>query len=529
MVARSKRGPGSGPGSHPRPHPHTESAEPVAGEAPSLPGGRLSRAFDLALLALALGYLVALWRQASPAWFASDECFHAYLAEWIAGHAALPRALPEFYSGLPYFYPPLFHILGAAVWKLAGAGALRYLNVALSGLLLLALHALPVPGLSRTARRCALMLCLGSRALALFAVRFYAETLATLLAVVVVLLLLRARARPGLASAALLGLSVGAALLAKQPAGVLPVLLALLAAFDLVRGRRPSARAMGIALGVALLVALPFFVRNAMLFGSPFYPPITSDAQAALDAMNTRLFSLPAPMFYRNSLGFMGPFVPWLALLALGYRVLRGRFDLVTGLLAGTVAFILLAPWVPRFQPRHLNPVTAMQAVLGSIVLAEALGERSRAALAVQALLLVWGVVFVVRLTGLRTGVDATPAERETYRAVAAQVPADAVVLSRATYDTWYYARRPATWPIPWGESGGQLELFTTRDPERFLAALDRERIGYLLVPRSGSGPSFYGVNYPESFVDCVATLVGDGRLTMLWRSDRTALVARSR
>jgi hypothetical protein len=103
------------------------------------------------------------------------------------------------------------------------------------------------------------------------------------------------------------------------------------------------------------------------------------------------------------------------------------------------------------------------------------------------------------------------------------------VVLSRATYDTWYYARRRATWPVPWGGSGGQLELFTTRDPDRFLAALDRERVGYLLVPRSGSGPSFYGVNYPESLVDCVATLVGDGRLTMLWHSDQMALVARTR
>lgn len=527
MVARNKRGAGL------RPESATPSAAanaaPNAAAPEAASGNRLSLWLDLAVLALILGYLAALVRQASAAWFASDECFHAYLAEWIAGHGALPRTLPEFYSGLPYFYPPLFHILGAALWKLAGAGALRYLNVVLSGLLFLALYAIPVPGLSRSARRLALLLCLASRALALFAVRFYAETLATLLAVVVVLLLLRARARPGFWSAALLGLSVGAALLAKQPAGVLPVLLAVLAAFDLVRGRRPSARAMAVALAVALVVALPFFVRNAMLFGSPFYPPITNDAQAALDAMNTRLFSLPAPTFYRNSLGFMGPLVPWLALLALGYRVLRRRFDLVTGLLAGSFAFILLAPWVPRFQPRHLNPVTAIQAVLGSIVLVEAFGKRSRALLAVQGLLLVWGVVFVVRLTGLRTGVDATPADREAYRAIAAQVPAEAQVLSRATYDTWYYARRHATWPIPWGETAGQLGLFTTRDPGTFLAALDRERVGYLLVPRSGTGPSFYGVNYPESFVDCVATLVGDGRLTMLWHSDQMALVARTR
>jgi len=519
MVARTKRGSGS------RPRPENDA--PAAAEAPA---GRdaLSRALDVALLALALGCLVALWREAAPAWLASDECFHAYLAEWIAAHASLPRTLPEFYSGLPYFYPPLLHLIGAAVVQLAGVHALRYLNVVLSGLLFLSLYAIPVPGLSRGARRCALLLCLASRSLALFAVRFYAETLATLLAAVVVLLLLRARTRPGFGNALLLGLAVGAALLAKQPAGVLPVLLALLAGIDLVRGRRDTARSMGIALAASLVVAIPYFVRNAMLFGGPSYPPIATPAQATLDAMNTRLFSLPAPMFYRNSLGFMGPLVPWLALLALGYRVVRGRFDLVTGLLAATFAFILLAPWVPRFQPRHLNPVTAIQAVLGSIVLVEALAKHPRLLLAVQALLLVWGVVFVVRLGGLRTGVDATPEDREMYRAIAAQVPPEALVLSRATYDTWYYARRPATWPIPWGETAGQLELFTTRDPGAFLAAMDREKVGWLVVPRSGTGPSFTGVNYPQSFVDCVATLVGNGRLAMRWRSDRMALVTRS-
>jgi len=491
------------------------------------PGVLISLLLDLAVLALAAAYLVVLWRQASPALFASDECFHAYLSEWIAGHAAFPRTLPEFYSGLPYFYPPLFHLAGAAILKLSGTGALRYLNVVLTGLLVVALYALPVPGVTRAARRCAVLLCLANRALSLYAVRFYAETLATLLAVVVLLLLLRARARPGARAGALLGLAVGAALLAKQPAEVLPVLLVALAGLDLARGRRPEAMAMLVALGVALVVALPFFARNAMLFGSPFYPPITNNAQVALDAMNTRLFSLSAPMFYRNGLIVMGPIVPWLALIALGWNVARGRFDLVTGLIAGSAAFILLAPWVPRFQPRHLNPVTAMLAVFGSMVLMGALRDRRRLGLALQAVLIVWAVVFVTRLTGLRSGLDASPADREAYQAIASQVPAEGTVLSRFTYDTWYYARRKATWPIPWGETAGQLELFTVADPDRFLTALDRERIGYLLVPRSPSGPRFNGANYPQSFVTCVATLVEGGRLAVLWRSDRLALVAR--
>jgi hypothetical protein len=300
-----------------------------------------------------------------------------------------------------------------------------------------------------------------------------------------------------------------------------------LAAFDLARARRPLAATMTIALVTGLCVASPFFVRNALLFGSPFYPPITDASQAALDAMNTRLFSLPAPIFHRNALITMGPVVPWLALAVLAWSVARRRFNLVTGLIAGCIAFTLLAPLVPRFQLRHLNPVTVMLALLGCIVLFQELERRRWVALAVQGALLVWAAVFVAQMAGLRTGFDAAPADREAYRAIATHVPADGVVLSLRTYDTAYYSGRNATWPIPWGGTAGQIELFAERDPDRFLATLDRLGIAHLLVPRRTRARQFNGANHPESFVDCVATLVDRGRLAVVWGSADQVLVAR--
>jgi hypothetical protein len=180
---------------------------------------------------------------------------------------------------------------------------------------------------------------------------------------------------------------------------------------------------------------------------------------------------------------------------------------------------------VPRFQPRHLNPLTAMMALLGSLVLADALGRRRRVAYAVQAVLILWGAAFATRLTGLRSGFDASPADREAYQAIATHVPAQGSVLSRSTYDTFYYARRNATWPIPWGGSADQLELFSERDPDRFLAALHRLGIDHLLVPRRSTVRRFNGANYPESLVDCVAALVERGRLRVLWGSADLALV----
>ncbi len=506
-------------------------AEPPEGRgAAGTPEGRArldvpSLLLDILVLGVVLLYLVTLWRQASAAIFASDECFHARVSEWIAGHGRLPRTLPEFYSGLPYFYPPFLHLIGAVAVKLAGVGTLKTLNVLLTAVLFATLYLLPIPGLSRAARRCAVLLCLASPALSLYAVRFYAETLASLLAVLVVMLLLRARARPGPMPGILLGIAVAAALLAKQPAAVLPVLLLALAAVDRARGRQAVAATMMVALVTGLTLALPFFVRNAALFGSPFYPPIATNAQAALDAMNTRLFSLPPPAFYRNAWLVIGPIVPWIAATALAWNLARGRFDLTTGLLAACVAFVLVAPLVPRFQPRHLNPITAMLALLGSLVLAEALGGRRRVAYALQAVLILWAAAFTTRMTGLRSGFDPTPADREAYQAIAAHVPPGGIVLSRFTYDTFYYARRNATWPVPWGGSSDQIELFSERDPDRFLAALHRLGIDHLLVPRRSAVLRFNGTNHTGSLVDCVAALVARGQLRVLWGSADLALV----
>ena len=177
----------------------------------------------------------------------------------------------------------------------------------------------------------------------------------------------------------------------------------------------------------------------------------------------------------------------------------------------------------------HLDPITAMMALLATIALFDGLRRVRWAPLAAQGLLIAWSGVALTRLSGLRSGLDASPGDRAAYQATAERVPPGATVLSRSTYDTFYYARRNATWPIPWGDTAGELALFTERDPERFLATLDRLGIGYLLVPRRAGARRFNGANFPESFVACVAALVDGGRLRVLWGSADLVLVARAR
>ena len=86
----------------------------------------------LLVLVLAALYLLRLVPQAAHARLYMDEPFHAHVAEWIAHHGALPRELPEFYSGLPYFYPPLLHLIAAGWVALLGGAALPYLNLVLT-------------------------------------------------------------------------------------------------------------------------------------------------------------------------------------------------------------------------------------------------------------------------------------------------------------------------------------------------------------------------------------------------------------
>src|SRR5262245_55794079 len=95
-------------GSRPR------SSRRPASPLPPAAAGRAARWVPTLLVALlAVAFIVRIGAQALRARFNTDECFHAYVAEWIAAHHRLPEVLPEFYSGFDYCYPPLLHILGA--------------------------------------------------------------------------------------------------------------------------------------------------------------------------------------------------------------------------------------------------------------------------------------------------------------------------------------------------------------------------------------------------------------------------------
>jgi hypothetical protein len=412
--------------------------------------------FDALSAAVAVAFLATIAAQAGAARFFTDECFHAHVARWIAGHGRLPRVIPELYSGFAYTYPPLFHLLGAAVVRAGGVGALPWLNPALVAGMLALLAFAPPRGVDRAVRRWAVTICAGSLSLATYALRFYAEALVTVLAAAAAALFLRLGSG-GLGAAAGLGVVIGLAISAKTSALTLLVLPAAAAVYALARNRKAVAHRAALAVLVALIVAAPVLLRNQALFGSALYPAFAPDVDPALYRLHLERFGMPASAFFASALATLGPAIP-VALGGLGVALSRrrapgidGHAGAAAGLLLFALGAIAAAPPLPIHEPRHVLPLLPVMALAGAVALAPGLTARTRRLVDVG--LLAFAALTLAALPGLRARLDPPAALRPAYAAVAAYVPEGGTVLSLWTYDTFYWSGRAATWPVPWGQA----------------------------------------------------------------------------
>jgi hypothetical protein len=481
-------------------------------------------AADGAVLALAAWWLARLAAQAAGARFQTDECFHAQMSVWIATHRTLPHTIPELYSGFAYFYPPLFHVVGAvwaAVW---GEGALRYLNVFVSGLLVLTIlvgaRSLGAPAAGRWA--CALGIA--NQWVSVHAVRLYVEQFTTLLTIAALFLMLHLARIGGWRVGAMLGIVIGLALMTKQWSLTLLAALGVIAVFAALRRDTRQVRAFGMAAGIALLVAAPMLVRNQVLYGSAIYPALAPDLHPLLHRLNQTQFTTPPRDFYLQAVQSIGVAIELLVLAALVLAAVRRRLSFELGLLGGCLALYLAAPLMPMLDARHMLPVLVAMAVLGAMIVTKHLEGQRLWRVAIEIALLVNGAVFVARMPNYRSLLDVPPEAVEAFQAVRDHVPADQTVLSLYTYDTYYYSGRPATWPIPWGQKDPPVEMFLTSDCDSVYRALENHRLRYLLVSRDPQGETFDGTNYPRPFVECMAALAAQGRIAVLWYSDRAVL-----
>jgi hypothetical protein len=491
--------------------------------------------WNAANLALFIGTLAAIalstvrmWIEARRGVFSSDECFHAYASEWVLAHHRLPTVLPEFYSGFSYYYQPLLHVIGALWSAWFGIAALHVLPVALASACSLVLLLAPFRGVPRAARCWAVLLCALNESLANSGVQLYVESLTSLLFVLALFALLEVDREPRARWALALGGAIGLALLAKF-SGWLLFAYVVVSAFVAALGRdRAHARAFALSALIALAIALPWLIRNQVLFGSAFYPAFAPDLDRALYALNRQKFSLPAGRFLAEVPGVLGVWLCVAALAAVARALIERRFTIRERVLLFSLLSVLAMAWTPMAAGRHVNALIPVLALVSAWSLADLLESKRALSHAVSAVLVVAAIATWAGARDDRSDADPPMDLRQALSAIRPLVPPGDTILSLWTYDTFYTTRRNATWPIPWGQRVHPDSLFFETDPARFLAQLDRFGIQDLLVPRGAGEPRFDSANYPASFMRCVGQLTRDGALRLEWQSGSLELLRRT-
>jgi len=229
----------------------------------------------LAVLGIVAGAFAIYVQVLAPANIGFDARFyHVPLAEGYAAAGRI-RALPEgWYLGA---YPHLASWL--YTWAFLAPGVLKH-HLCLASHLEFALVLLTVSNTSALASRLisGARLRHGGVALFLFPAIFNVSSNLSLgadhalafWAAPLGLALLRYLTTPSVRQGALLGILVGGATLTKYQAIFLVVPIAMVLALNLLRDRQ--FRPLLVAAGAAIVVSSPFWLKNAIAYGDPFYP-----------------------------------------------------------------------------------------------------------------------------------------------------------------------------------------------------------------------------------------------------------------
>jgi hypothetical protein len=476
---------------------------------------------------LAAAMTVRLGFAAAGGTFATDECFHASVAAMLVRERTWPVELPQFYSGFFYYYPPLFHVLGALWLAAFGWTGLHLLPTAIYGGLLAVLGLAGRRLAPAGALAAAALIVVSHPTFLIYGARLYAEGLSALLTLAGALALVAWWRSPGRGRAVALGALTGLAILAKLTAlsSLLLIAGAYLAAAR-SRTKRPTGQLV-LALAIAAAMGAVVLVRNRVCFGSFLYPAGAPDLDRDLYALNVARFSTPPAAFYAAMPQVLGLSLGAIVLAAAGASAWRRCFGLWEGLLGFAIVSLLVAPLAPFVQARHLLPFMVLAALAGSAVLFEHLQTRPGARALVLAACLIPALVAQADFQSPRTPVDLPERLKTAFRQFKPLVKPDDLVLSLWTYDTAYYLGARATWPNPWGEHPERrpIAMFHETDARRFVSELRALGIGYVMMPLAVRPQEFNSANYPSSFVNCIDAAIRSGALAPVWSSGEMLLI----
>ncbi|MFC2163228.1 ArnT family glycosyltransferase [Candidatus Altiarchaeota archaeon] len=192
-----------------------------------------------------------------------DACFHYSVSRYIAETHEIPSF--EYQSGPnPFWWPPLFHILTAAIFKLTGILTLSPLIFSIAGLVLF--HIFVKEFYPKIATESLLILSFLPLHLYYSSIGYF-ETLLFLLSVASYHFYFRHLAKKGGISLAYAVIAAGLSALTHYH-GLIP-LLAISSHLFLTDRRRGLTFLM-----IGLLIASPWYARNYLVFGNPIWPKV---------------------------------------------------------------------------------------------------------------------------------------------------------------------------------------------------------------------------------------------------------------
>jgi 4-amino-4-deoxy-L-arabinose transferase-like glycosyltransferase len=477
--------------------------------------------FGFLLVVYLLCYVLKLWGSLGDVQFWSDENVHAYISSIIAETHRLPAKLPDVNNGgFVWSYPPLFHIIAAAIMSVMGFAALKYINLILLILFFICFYFLIQKYYGQNTALIACLLISLSPAVATNSVRFMTDILSMILIFFSAFFFFIAVEKENIINAVLSGTATGLLLLSKQTGIIVLSFYGLLLVWFIWKDKK-KAKIIFYILLVAVTVYLPYLIWGlyhkidisgflSLFLGK--YPAWASEAVKTFREYDSG-FKEFAKLFYTGA----GPIITIFFLIPVYYLIKSRAKDLLYSLIFTLLIYLVLAMSIWHItNSRHTLSLLPILTFLVGYACMKAFPQKA----VINAIILLLFIASAYSLYKM-------PNYREKYNlpkefaAIAQKIKDSASdekdrVFSINAFDVLMYGQKPVIWPYPnLGEI--PLELFEKQRSQELYALLNKYNIKYILINMVfvRNTDTYWGRNYPLHFMRNCELLEKQGRLTL--------------
>jgi hypothetical protein len=468
-----------------------------------------------------LYYLFQLYASLDNTFFWADENKHVYICSLVYKSHKIPTVLPkEMYGEFQWSYPPLFHIIGAAVQGAAGFAALKYTNLILLLVFMLSFYTMIFKYYGDTEAMIACLLISLAPVIAINTVRFTVEMLSMLLTSLSFIFFLLALRESKTYFAVLCGVATGLLMLSKQTGFVVLSFYFLLLPWFLGRNVK-KIKLVVYVIVVSLSIYGPYLIwtvsNEAGVFGFINLFMGKRPDWALLGAKSFQKYDSSlkefAILFYEGS-GFLVTISVLLPLFYFLGKRLKDTPQIYAFILAIYLSAVM-AIWHIT-NSRHIIILIPFIAFLFSYSLHQIVARKSIIQ-AAALLLLITASYLTYLMPDYRQKYNRGGAE---FMPIAKIIKKDhsftGRILSVNKFDVLAYTQRPVIWPHPKLRIN-PLDLFEKQNVENLYILLKSYQIRYVLINLAHvtNTDRFWGRNYPISLIRNLEQLERQGKLSL--------------